>query len=187
MLPSFNWKIAWPWLLFGLQGICIFFLVTEEVVDWFWGENPASVVGNDIVENLIVAALVVSLIATGFEVRKTMTRQKRLEQQVKAASGAFAAMLEEHFESWALTPSECEVALLALKGFSIAEIASIRKTAEGTVKAQCNAIYRKAGVSGRPQLLSLFIDELLHGSLLSDGAPKGEDLGTAAPVSRVEA
>jgi DNA-binding CsgD family transcriptional regulator len=164
-----RWKIAFPWLLFGLQMVCIFFLVTEEVVDWFWGENPASVIGNDIIENLVVAALVVSMITTGFEVRKTMTRQKRLEQQVKAASGAFAAMLEEHFDSWALTPSEGDVALLALKGFSIAEIARIRKTAEGTVKAQCNAIYRKAGVSGRPQLLSLFIDELLQGALLGDG------------------
>jgi len=182
-----DWKIAWPWLLFGLQGICIFFLVTEEVVDWFWGENPASVIGNDIVENLVVAALVVSLVATGLEVRKTMTRQKRLEQQIKAASGAFAAMLEEHFESWALTPSECDVALLALKGFSISEIAGIRKTAEGTVKAQCNAIYRKAGVSGRPQLLSLFIDELLYGSLLSEDPSGKNENDTAQSTSRVQA
>lgn len=182
-----NWKTAWPWLLFGLQAVCIFFLVTEEVVDWFWGENPASVIGNDIVENLIVAALVVSLVATGFEVRKSMSRQKRLEQQIKAASGAFAALLEEHFESWGLTPSECDVALLALKGFSIAEIASIRKTAEGTVKAQCNAIYRKAGVSGRPQLLSLFIDELLYGSLLSEDAAEKNEPGVVRPASRVQA
>jgi len=187
-MPMFpNWKIAWPWLLFGLQGICIFFLITEEVVDLVWGENPASIIGNDIVENLIVAALVVSLVATGFEVRKSMTRQKRLEQQVKAASGAFAMMLEEHFESWALTPSECDVAMLALKGFSIAEIASIRKTAEGTVKAQCNAIYRKAGVSGRPQLLSLFIDELLHGSLLSERASEAKEAEMVRPANRVQA
>lgn len=187
MPPLPNWKIAWPWLLFGLQGICIFFLVTEEVVDWFWGENPASVIGNDIVENLVVAALVVSLVATGLEVRKTMTRQKRLEQQIKVASGAFAVMLEEHFESWALTPSEADVALLALKGFSIAEMARIRMTAEGTVKAQCNAIYRKAGVSGRPQLLSLFIDELLYGSLLSED-PSGKNVpNPVSPSGQVQA
>ena len=37
----------------------------------------------------------------------------------------------------------------------------MRGTSEGTVKAQTNAIYRKAGVTGRPQLLSLFIDELM--------------------------
>ena len=44
---------------------------------------------------------------------------------------------------------------------SIAEIASLRQTSEGTVKAQTNAIYRKAGVSGRPQLLSLFVEDLM--------------------------
>ncbi len=52
-------------------------------------------------------------------------------------------------------------ALFALKGFSIAEIAALRDTSEGTVKAQTNAIYRKAGVSGRPQFLSLFVEDLM--------------------------
>jgi hypothetical protein len=32
------------------------------------------------------------------------------------------------------------------------------------VKAQTNAIYRKAGVTGRSQLLSLFIDDLMSDS-----------------------
>jgi hypothetical protein len=37
------------------------------------------------------------------------------------------------------------------------------------VKAQTNAIYRKAGVSGRPQLLSLFVDELMDASAITSG------------------
>ena len=69
--------------------------------------------------------------------------------------------LEDRFETWALTPAERDVALFAIKGMSTGEIAKLRATSEGTVKAQTNAIYRKAGVSGRPQLLSLFIEELL--------------------------
>ncbi|HLS58150.1 MAG TPA: helix-turn-helix transcriptional regulator, partial [Paracoccaceae bacterium] len=60
-----------------------------------------------------------------------------------------------------LTPSERDVAWFTLKGLSIAEIARMRQTSEGTVKAQSNAIYRKAGVSGRAQLLSLFIEDLI--------------------------
>ncbi|MCV0428991.1 MAG: LuxR family transcriptional regulator [Roseibium sp.] len=134
-------------------------------MDLILGETQTTLIGADVLENLVIIVLVVSLIGSALEVRRVMTRQKRLEQQVKVASGAFANLLEEHFESWRLTPSEGDVALLALKGFSIAEMASVRKTAEGTVKAQCNAIYRKAGVSGRTQLLSLFIDELLYGAL----------------------
>jgi DNA-binding CsgD family transcriptional regulator len=75
-------------------------------------------------------------------------------------------LLEERFVEWGLTPSERDVALFAIKGLSTAEIATLRSTSEGTVKAQTNAIYRKAGVSGRSQLLSLFIDDLMR----DDGA-----------------
>ena len=41
------------------------------------------------------------------------------------------------------------MAWFTIKGLSIAEIARLRGTSEGTVKAHSNAIYRKAGVSGR--------------------------------------
>jgi len=49
---------------------------------------------------------------------------------------------------------------------STQEIASLRGTAGGTVKAQTNAIYRKAGVTGRSQLLSLFIEDLMDEDML---------------------
>ena len=62
------------------------------------------------------------------------------------------------------------MALLAIKGLSLAEIADIRQTKQGTIKAQCNAIYQKAGVSGRPQLLSLFIEELMSDGLATSPA-----------------
>ncbi len=163
MLPTANWKDMAPWALFCLQAVCVLFIVTEEIAGAIFGEQAIGVLENDLLEYLIITALVVGLVFSGFEIHKGLNRQKRMEQQVKAASGAFASLLEEHFETWKLTPSEADVALLALKGFSISEIATFRETAEGTVKAQCNAIYRKAGVSGRPQLLSLFIDELLVG------------------------
>ena len=57
--------------------------------------------------------------------------------------------MAERFDDWALTPAERDVALFALKGLSLAEIARLRSTSQGTVKAQTNAIYRKAGVTGR--------------------------------------
>ena len=69
--------------------------------------------------------------------------------------------MHERFDAWGLTAAEQDVALFAIKGLNTAEIAALRNTSEGTVKAQTNAIYRKAGVTGRPQLLSLFIDDLL--------------------------
>jgi DNA-binding CsgD family transcriptional regulator len=87
--------------------------------------------------------------------------RRRAEEKLRRASGAFMELLDERFVDWGLTVSERDVALFAIKGMSTPEIAALRNTAEGTVKAQTNAIYRKAGVSGRPQLLSLFIEDLM--------------------------
>lgn len=81
-------------------------------------------------------------------------------------------LLEERFAEWGLTPAEKDVALFAIKGLATPEIAALRSTSEGTVKAQTNAIYRKAGVTGRSQLLSLFIEDLMReDSGLRLGAP----------------
>ena len=92
--------------------------------------------------------------------------RNRAEVRLRRASGAFADLLQERFNEWGLTPSEKDVALFSIKGMSTSEIAGLRSTSEGTVKAQTNAIYRKAGVSGRSQLLSLFIEDLMR----DDGA-----------------
>jgi DNA-binding CsgD family transcriptional regulator len=105
--------------------------------------------------------------------RRTLAHNTEMRQQLRAASGAFMEVMEDRFRTWQLTPAERDVAMFAIKGMSTAEMAGLRGVSEGTIKAQTNAIYRKAGVSGRPQLLSLFIDDLIDDSLLpgqSDGS-----------------
>ena len=111
---------------------------------------------------------------------RAQRRSARAEAQLRVASGAFMELLDERFADWALTPAERDVALFALKGMSIQEIAGLRATSEGTVKAQTNAIYRKAGVSGRPQLLSLFIDDLMGEALVPATVP----VTATVPVDR---
>ncbi len=106
--------------------------------------------------------LVIGLVMGAFSLHVALRARNRAEQSLRRASGAFMDLLEERFGEWALTPAERDVALFAIKGMSTAEIATLRGTSEGTVKAQTNAIYRKAGVSGRSQLLSLFIEDLMR-------------------------
>lgn len=106
--------------------------------------------------------LVIGLVMGAFSLHIALRERHRAEEGLRRASGAFMDLLHERFEEWALTPAERDVALFAIKGLSTAEIASLRATSEGTVKAQTNAIYRKAGVTGRPQLLSLFIEDLMR-------------------------
>ncbi|WP_438956238.1 helix-turn-helix transcriptional regulator [Cognatiyoonia sp.] len=94
--------------------------------------------------------------------RRSYRRQQQIEDQLRAASGAFMELMEDRFSEWGLTSAEREVALFSVKGMSAQEISALRDLSEGTVKAQTNAIYRKAGVSGRSQILSLFIDDLVE-------------------------
>jgi hypothetical protein len=93
--------------------------------------------------------------------RASLRRTREAENALRAASGAFMELVDEHFDDWGLTAAERDVALSRFEGPVDRRDRGASATSQGTVKAQTNAIYRKAGVSGRPQLLSLFVDELM--------------------------
>ena len=115
-------------------------------------------------------------VSTGFValvLRRMRARQARLEQGLSVAAGALAGLIESYFTTWGLTAAEQDVATFTIKGYAIAEIATLRGSAEGTIKTHLNAIYRKAGVSGRAQLTSLLIEDLMRAPLMvmqDDGA-----------------
>ena len=97
----------------------------------------------------------------GIVVLKNISESLReVDNRMLAASGQFHQLMTSRFEEWGLSPSERDVALFTLKGLSNSEIAEARGKSVGTIKAQCNAIYQKAGVSGRTQLISHFIEDL---------------------------
>ncbi len=169
--PSRSRSLAYPGKalallgLLSLQTVCALLLLVDSVADVLGSERFLRNSAYHYLEFAIVAALVLGTCFSAVEIRKVLQRHQSVERTLKAASGAFHQLIEESFDAWSLTPSERDVALLVVKGLSITEIAGVRQTKEGTIKAQCNAIYRKAGVSGRTQLLSLFIDELMDGGL----------------------
>ncbi|WP_210766507.1 LuxR C-terminal-related transcriptional regulator [Caenibius tardaugens] len=84
-------------------------------------------------------------------------------------------MVQIRFVQWQLTPAEADVALFALKGCDVAEIAALRATAAGTVRAQLARIYAKAGVTSHTALLALFVEELIDTSLLRAARREGEN------------
>lgn len=94
-----------------------------------------------------------------------LRRNFHVETQLQATSGAMHALMLQRFSEWQLSPSETEVALFTIKGMSTAEMARLRGTSEGTIKAQTAAVYRKAGVGNRTQLLGLFVEELIGGPI----------------------
>ena len=109
--------------------------------------------------------------------RTNLDLHKRLDEKfgfdrIIYASAEMQAVIDKYFAEWRLSDAERDVALLLLKGLDNETIASIRGTATGTVRAQCAGIYAKAGVDGRSQLMSVFMEELLSEPLgaLRDGA-----------------
>lgn len=114
-------------------------------------------------EALAAVALFAGVAFLMIELRRVMNRLALLDRSMRAARGEMADVIDNFFTEWRLTPSERDVALMVLKGIDNDEIARIRGTAPGTVRAQCTAIYGKAGVDGRAQLFSVFMEELLAG------------------------
>jgi DNA-binding NarL/FixJ family response regulator len=118
-----------------------------------------------------IAATVGLVIGIAVEVRVLMNmlrRQQHMEKSLGVAAGALAELMEDYFNNWGLTPSEQDIATFTIKGYSIAEIAKLRGSAEGTIKTHLNSIYRKAGVPGRAQLVSLLVEDLLRAPLLPE-------------------
>ncbi|MDG1282862.1 MAG: helix-turn-helix transcriptional regulator [Pseudorhodobacter sp.] len=115
------------------------------------------------VEILGVIGLFIGASLSISQYRLLLRRTVKVERELKVASGAFQEVMDHYFRNWGLTDAECDVALLSIKGASIAEIAQMRQTRPGTIKAQNAAIYRKSGVSSRAELLSVMVEELIAG------------------------
>jgi DNA-binding CsgD family transcriptional regulator len=151
--------------IFLIQALCAFFFVFDIITSVLGIQTtPVSWELRELMEIGAAVGLLLGMVIGALMLRRALRDRNRAEERLRRASGAFMDLLRERFADWGLTPSERDVALFAIKGMSTAEIAALRATSEGTVKAQTNAIYRKAGVTGRSQLLSLFIDDLMSDS-----------------------
>lgn len=116
---------------------------------------------------LAVLALMAGIVFETFYLIGLLRRKANLERSVGMASSAFHDVIESRFSEWQLTASEHDVATLMVKGLSIAEIANIRGSAEGTVKAHLNSIYRKSSTRNRAEVLSAIMDTMLDKPLLT--------------------
>jgi len=125
--------------------------------------EPISWQSREVMELGAALGLVLGVVLGAAMLWHAIRESHLMREKLRRASAAFAEVLDERFAEWGLTAAERDVAMFALKGLNTAEIAALRATSEGTVKAQTAAIYRKAGVNGRGQLLSLFIDDLMEG------------------------
>lgn len=159
-------------LLLLLQTVAAVFFVGDALTDLLSFPGTA----HAIIEALVALALILGIVIGGWQLRLTLERLRDQERMLDAARGDMARIVEGQFEIWGLTSAERDVGRLALKGLDVAEIATIRSAAQGTIRAQLTRIYAKAGVSGRAQFAAWFVEDLF-----SDRPAAKEDGARAVP------
>jgi DNA-binding NarL/FixJ family response regulator len=164
------WRLRWA--LLGAGAFVV--LMALEVLT----EDEPIGVADFLVDALAMALIVAS--ATGVSLLTGSFQREREEKQalvrdheVARAEGrawrenaqsylsGLGEEIEKQFEKWQLTPAECEVGLLMLKGFSHRELAALRGTTEATVRHQAQAIYQKSALPGRSAFCAYFLEDLL--------------------------
>ncbi len=173
-------------LLLVIQALCAFVFVADIVLSVV-GVYPVPLAWTtrEMMEMGALIGLLLGLIFGAMLVWRNFADLKAAHARLDRASGAFLDLLNARFDEWGLTVAERDVALFAIKGMTVQDIARLRDTSEGTVKAQTAAIYRKADVSGRPQLLSLFIEDMMGTERAGESEPLGRKPGVlVAPNGR---
>ncbi|MEH6702465.1 helix-turn-helix transcriptional regulator [Parasphingorhabdus sp.] len=159
-LSAYNRELIAALAIVTLQAVAaIFFLIdsVDEIILQISDGMDFAVIA----ECVIAIALLAGVVLGARHTRKLMAEARRRESALAVARGALAEMLDLRFAEWQLSAGECDVALFAIKGCSVAEIAQLRNTAAGTVRSQLSQIYAKAGVTSQSMLISIFIEELI--------------------------
>ncbi|WP_225007322.1 helix-turn-helix transcriptional regulator [Novosphingobium percolationis] len=150
-------KAAALTVLVALQAIAALFFALDLAADIIADGMGAHLAA----EAAAVVALAVAVVLGAFQVRALVLSARADETAVALARGAAADLARRRFAEWKLTPAEADVALFALKGCDVAQIAALRGAAAGTVRAQLTRIYAKAGVASQTALVALFLEDLI--------------------------
>jgi len=135
------------------------FFAYDIVSDLFYdGENYFHI----IVELLVFVAVSLALFGELNRVRQLNREVKEQQSRMARLSGDLMMVMQKQFTQWKLSPSESEVALLLIKGFSMREISELREVKEKTVRQQATSIYAKTGYAGRHELAAHFIEDLMN-------------------------
>lgn len=155
-------RVAALLMLLLLQAGCALVFVLDILLSAFgFYPVPLSWSTRELMEMGAGVGLFLGMILGAILVIRSIRDLHHAQARLDRASAAFIDLLNARFDEWGLTSAERDVALFAIKGLSVQEMARLRETSEGTIKAQTAAIYRKAQVTGRPQLLSLFIEDMM--------------------------
>jgi DNA-binding CsgD family transcriptional regulator len=143
-----------------LQMVAAVFFVVDSIEDQI-AEARQGFSLDAVMECVIAFAMLCGIVLSSRYIVRLRRELRWKEHSLAKARGALAEHIALRFGEWGLTPGEADVALFALKGCDVSEIARLRGAAAGTVRSQLSQVYTKAGVTSQAMLVSLFIDDLL--------------------------
>jgi DNA-binding CsgD family transcriptional regulator len=160
--------LAWPVTLFIVISLFVAADMAADIHDGVGGLHLG-------LEIFALSLCLAGVWGTGVQLRRALRRTHDLQRDLDGTRADLArwrgeaqgllrglgAAIETQFKRWDLSPAECDVALLILKGLSYKEVADARTTSESTVRHQALAIYRKAGLAGRAEMSAFFLEDLL--------------------------
>jgi DNA-binding CsgD family transcriptional regulator len=155
-----DWPLATPMTLMALQVVAAAYFVVDGFQDQILDARRGFSL-DLAMECVIALALLAGVIHSSHSILRLTRDLRWKEASLNRARGALSDHIAQRFAEWGLTKGEGEVALFALKGCDIAEIARLRGAAAGTIRSQLSQIYAKAGVNSQAMLVSLFIEDLL--------------------------
>lgn len=136
------------------------YLILSDLFLWQVVIIPWSV--QEVLELVAIVGMLFGIIASATLIHQIYGRMSRLDNQMQIIAGELQQYIDSQFLQWKLTPTEKNIAILVMKGFSNSEIAGMRGTTESTVKSQLTSIFRKTGLSSRQQLTTFLIEDILE-------------------------
>jgi DNA-binding CsgD family transcriptional regulator len=158
-------------IVVALQAMAALFFIVD-----FLGDVAVGGFGTHLlIEGVAAIALLVAVIMGAFQIRSLVIAARQDDLAVAMAKGAASELIQIRFAQWKLTSAEADVALFALKGCDVHDIAALRGAAAGTVRAQLTRVYAKAGVGSQSSLIALLLDELVDPAMLRQKADPRKD------------
>lgn len=148
-------------LLIVVQLFCAIFFIGDVIADFEAMSDLDPEYAHLYIEAIASLSLLAAIAFETHHLIHLVRRKERLEKNLAITKMAVHEVIEMHFDEWRLTAAERDICTFLIKGFSIAEIAKLRSSAEGTIKAHLNSIYRKSDTHNQTELLSTLIDALM--------------------------
>lgn len=160
-MPSDPARPALLITLIAVQTLCATVFLGDLVSDFLVPDTAKDKGPHMVFEVLATFGLIAAILLETRLLRQLFQHKARLETALAGAQAAVHEVIAAQFDVWQLSPAERDVATFLVKGLSTTEIAQMRGSKEGTIKAQLNAIYRKSDCANRAEVMSTLIDTLM--------------------------